>query len=348
MKKQLAALSIAALGMSLLTGCAATDNTSKQPTSMEKEVVSAALLVNNTAKSKYLKAQHKQSKSPIDFDPNNIGASLSSFDALSLNSYSVDTNSLTSDKEDYANEEEVVYTLPDGSVEKIYLYFNDPTSGSVDVQVSGDVSVETNDGESDDEKEHLHGYGFATGAFDSLLSEGMEFDYYDDDEGASMVGEWKQGLAVIESTEYRFFSEKMTVTETEVEDGVTETEVSDFSSFALLGQSSFLAVEQVSVLEDGKKEEAYGYTSIQNGAIERYLINTDEEDNECDMVYASLTEKMAVSRYEEDGNTYYDVKVAILGSMLFVGKYQRVVTTTDGVETISYVLVSKSETSTSK
>jgi hypothetical protein len=352
MKKSIAVLSLAALGATLLAGCNTTQTAAVKPTAMQKEIVSAALLANPTAQSRFLKARAAQNASPIDFDPNDVSASLKSFDALSLSSYSVVTNTLTSDKSEYAHEDEVVYTLPDGSVSKIYLYYNDAKTGNWTASASTSTSTSTSettstpsasrgdDKEEDDDKEHLHQHGFRSGAFNGLLRGGMKFDDFEDDENATATGEWKKGIALIEATEYQFFSEKVTVSETETEDGKTETEVSDFSSFALYSASSFLSVEQMSVLDGSEKETAYAYTSFQNMSFERFLLT--EEENESRLVYLSPKEKLVINRYLEDGKTRYSLHVKIPFSMKFIGIYEKVVTTaSDGSETVSYKLVSE-------
>jgi hypothetical protein len=94
MKKSIAVLSLAALGAALLAGCNSQAAVTK-PSAMQKEIVSAALLASPSAQSRYLKAKATaQAQSPIAFDPNDVTASLASFDALSLSSYSVKTNVL--------------------------------------------------------------------------------------------------------------------------------------------------------------------------------------------------------------------------------------------------------------
>jgi hypothetical protein len=366
MKKSIAVLSLAALGAALLAGCNSQAAVTK-PSAMQKEIVSAALLASPSAQSRYLKAKAAaQAQSPIAFDPNDVTASLASFDALSLSSYSVKTNTLTSDKTDYTHEDEIVYTLPDGSVSKVYLYYNDAktgawtassnaTSTSTSTSTSSSTSATTSttsgpsaskgndeDKEEDDEKEHLHQHGFRSGAFNDLLGDGMEFDDFEDDENVVATGEWKKGLAYIEGTEYNFYSEKVTVTETETEDGKTETEVSDFSSFALFTTTSFLGVEQISVVDGTEKETAYAYTSMDAKALsfERFLLS--EEEDESRLVYVSPKEKLVINRYLKDGKTRYSLHVKVPGAMSFVGIYEKVVTTaSDGSESVSYQLVSK-------
>lgn len=359
MKKSIAVLSLAALGAALLAGCNSQAAVTK-PTAMQKEIVSAALLASPSAQSRYLKAK-KAAQSPIDFDPNDVTASLASFDALSLSSYSVKTNTLASDKTDYTHEDEIVYTLPDGSVSKVYLYYNDAKTGvwtassstSTSTTTSATTSTTSNpsaskgndDKEDEDEKEHLHQHGFRSGAFNDLLGDGMKFDDFEDDENVSASGEWKKGLAYIEGTEYNFYSEKVTVTETETEDGKTETEVSDFSSFALFTTTSFLGVEQISVVDGTEKETAYAYTSLDVKALsfERFLLS--EEENESRLVYVSPKQKMVINRYLKDGKTRYSLHVKIPGAMKLVGIYEKVVTTaSDGTESVSYQLVSKDAT----
>jgi hypothetical protein len=371
MKKPIVVLSLAALGAALLAGCNSTSKTTVKPTAMQKEIVSAALLANPSAQSRYLQAKRAaNSKSPIDFDPNDVTASLASFDALSLSSYSVATNVLTSDKSEYTHEDEIVYTLPDGSVSKIYLYYNEAKSGNWTASSSststpstsaGDTSTSTTsststptnpsaskDGEEEeeeDEKEHLHQHGFRSGAFNDLLGDGMEFDDFDDDENVTAVGEWKKGIAFVEGTEYQFASEKVTVTETETEDGKTETEVSDFSSFALTTKTSFLGVEQINVVDGTEKETAYAYTSmaLDTLSFERFLLS--EEEDESRLVYVSPKQKMVINRFLKDNKTRYSLHVKLPGSMSFVGIYEKVVTTAeDGTESVSYQLVSKDQT----
>lgn len=343
MKKILAVLPLVAFGVTLLAGCdskTAASNNSATP--MQQEIVSAALLVDPTAQNSYLRAKAKTAKNPIEFDPNNIGASLASMDALSLSDYGVTSTSVASDRDAYANKEEVVYTLPDGTKSSISLYYGDSKKATTVVSASVTTSEKSTSDDGEEEKS-LHGFGFRSGAFNGMLSGEMKIDDYDDDENATIEAEWKAGLAVIESHEYRFYSEHLKVTETED----SETEVSEFSSFGLFDGASFLAVEQVAVVDGTEKENAYAYTSFQNGSYVRFLLS--EEKDEARFVYLTPTEKMVINRFEKNNATRYAIHVKMVGSMSFVGIYEKkVVTAEDGSKTTTYELVSKNETEAPK
>jgi hypothetical protein len=338
MKKEFLAVSLAALGLAALSGCANKSATTA-PTPMEHEVVSAALMVNPSAQSSYLKALAK--KNPVDFDPNDVTASLASFDAMSLSSYEVKTTALTSDKSEYAKEDEIAYTLPDGTKETINLYYGDPKEINYTITASAEGETE------DDEWEvKLHGNGFRSGAFNGMLKGDMEIDDFDDEVNATVNGLFKTGIAIIKDTEYQFYSEELKVTVTESDGDVAE---SSFSSFGLYKQADFLAVEQFSVKEGTEVETAYGYTHFSKGGYERFLLTTDSDDNESRLVYLTPMQKMVITRFEKDGKTLYALRVKIPGSMKFAGIYERVVTKdSDGTETVSYKLYSEDETKAPK
>jgi len=339
MKKTFAVLPLAAFGITLLAGCnnnAAASNSSATP--MQQEIVSAALLVDPTAQNSYLRAKAETAKNPIEFDPNNIGASLASMDALSLSDYGVTSTTLTSDRDAYANEEEIVYSLPDGSEYSIFLYYGDPKKSSTVVSASSTTSGDSTSDTQNEEEKNLHGFGFRSGAFNEMLSSGMKIDDYDNDENATIEAEWKSGLAVIESQEYRFYSEHLKVTKTED----SETKVSEFSSFGLFNRGSFLAIEQIAVVDGTERENAYAYTSFQKGGYVRFLLSEAEE--KARFVYLTPAEKMVITRFEKDNATRYAIRVKVVGSMSFVGIYEKkVVTAEDGSTTTTYELVSKNE-----
>jgi len=332
MNKKILSASLLTLGIGMLAGCGNTTQ-ANAATPMEHEIVSAALLTDAQASAKYRQAL--QRKSPISFDPNDVSASLSSFDSLALDSYKVDTKKATSDKTEYANKDEIVYTLPDGSLETINLYYGEVTEKSWTITASA-----TED--DNEESVKLHENGFRSGGFSGLLESDMEIDDYDDDENAEVKGSWKRGLAVIADTEYSFYSEELAITVTE-EDGDKET--SSFSSFGLFKQGFVLAVEQFEVVEGTERETAYAYTKIDGIEFERFLLTTDSEDNEARLVSVTPTEKIVITRFEKNGKTLYALRVRELHTYKFVGIYERVVTKDDaGVEVVSYKLYSETET----
>lgn len=335
MKKTLVVLPLAALGIALLAGCNGNADAAIV-TPMQQEIVSAALLADPTAQNQYLRAKAKATADPILFDPNNIGASLASFDALSLANYGVESSTLTSDKDAYAHEEKIVYTLPDGSKANVLLYYGDPKEVTTQLSASASIGGNQEDGE---EGKNLHSFGFRSGAFKGMLAKGMKIKDYKDEANATIQGEWKSGLAVVESTEYRFYSEHLKVS-TMIEGG--NAKESEFSSFGLFNGSSFLAIEQVTIADGTAQANAYAYTSFQKGGYVRFLLS--EEESKARFVYLSPSEKIVINRYVEDQKTLYSVHIKVSGSMSFVGIYEKKTTTAeDGTETVSYELVSKNE-----
>lgn len=339
MKKQILLVALSALGFATLAGCGGT-STSSNATPMQKEIVSAALLQDPTAKASYTKALKNQQAatkhSPIAFDANDVSASLASFDALSLNSFAIVSEEKTSDKAEYTHLETITYTLPDASTTSLSLYFNDPVSKSWSISAS--VNEEGNDTEIEAK---LHGQGFRSGNFNGLLKSDMKIDDYED-EIASIDGSWKEGLALINETEYRFYSEQLHVVVTE-DDG--EVETSDLSAFALYNASSFTAVEQFGVIEGTEVETAYAYTSFSKGSYELFLLSDDSDDKETRLVYLSNGEKLVIVRFEKDGKTLYAIRVKQIAGFKFIGIYEKVESTdVSGNVTTSYRLVSEDAT----
>jgi hypothetical protein len=353
MKKMLILpLVVSAFGASLLAGCASTAQTATPaPSGMQKEIVSTALLAaNKSAVPQGLKraASTAGVPSPITFDVSNVSATLASFDSLALDSYSVKTTTADSDKEGYAKKDEIVYTLPDGASETIILYYNEMATGSVSVTASANVSASASTSETaaaKKEEDHdeaekdtkLHGMGFRSGAFNDLLDDTMEFDDFEDEVNVEVTGSWREGLAYIESAEYHFYSEELTVKE--------EDETSTLASFGLFNTNSFLAVEEITVMEGTEKETAYAYTAFQNASYTRFLLTEDSDDQERRLVYKTPLSKLVINRFEEQGKTLYSLHAKTVGVMSFVGLYEKLVTTnSDGTETVSYALYDKTAT----
>lgn len=365
MKKILLPLVLSALGVGVLAGCTATRTSitgDSTPSGLHKEIVSTALLAANANASGLKMAQREASvasPSSLVFDPNDIPSSLASFDALSLDSYGIKSTITTSDVSGYETKEEIVYTTPDGVAQSVVLYYNTLKTADVSVTVSAPASSETvtsssetpsssetnssldvstpllssttsqEEKEDEDEERKLHGFGFRHGGFNSLMGDHCEFDDFEDD-GGTIVGSWRKGLADIAGVEYRFFSEELTVTEGE--------ESTKFSSFILAAQANFLAVEQVNVLDGTEKETAYAYTAFQNGGYTRFLL-TEEDDGDRRLAYLTPLKKVVINRFTEEGKILYSLHAKVHNSMKLVGLYEKVITTAeDGSQVVSYVV----------
>jgi uncharacterized protein YcfL len=348
MKKMLILpLVVSALGASLLASCTSTSKVAVQPTGLQKEIVSTALLASNatSSPSALQRAATGEATSSIVFNVNDVNATLSSFDSLALDSYSVKTSTTDSDKTSYAKKDEIVYTLPEGGSETIILYYNEMKEGSLSATaaVSASVSTATSKAESEEEKDEkeketrLHGLGFRSGAFNDLLGDAMEFDDFEDDANVSVTGSWREGLAYIESVEYRFYSEELNVKE--------DDETTCLSSFGLFKEGSFLSVEQIDVMDGTEKETAYAYTAFQNASYTRFLLTEDTEDQERRLVYKTPLNKLVINRFVDQGKTLYSLHAKQIGAMSLVGLYERIVTiNADGSETITYQLYTKTAT----
>jgi small ligand-binding sensory domain FIST len=141
-------LALSSLGVALLAGCTPA-STASTPTSLEQEVVSSALLSQkNTASPLLLKKATASSAADLSFDATDVPGTLASFDALSLDNYTIKTNVLVSDKEDYDHKDEIVYTLADGSSKSVILYYSESklVSTSATVSASATVNASTSDG----------------------------------------------------------------------------------------------------------------------------------------------------------------------------------------------------------
>jgi len=327
-KKILLPLAFASLAVAVLAGCTPTSTTAAAPTSLEQEVVSSALLARQSTNSALLmKKSEKTSAAPnLFFEANDIPSTLASFDALSLENYTINTTSLTSDKEGYDHKDEIVYSLPDGTTESIILYYGENKVSSVDA--SAETSMSATDSLANEQAE-LHLYGYRHGGFEGMLQAGWSFKDIEDESNVTYSGMWKSGIAYIGESEYRFHAEEVTLTK----DGAKATS----TSFGLFAQGSFLAVEQAEVTNGSETANVYAYTSFQNASYTRYLLAESSTDRR--LVYRTPSSKLVINRYQESGKTLYSVHLKVTGSMTLVGVYQKVVTTSsDGTESVSYVL----------
>lgn len=331
-KKIFLPLAFASLGVAVLAGCTPASTTAAAPTSFEQEVVSSALLTQQSANPALLmkKNENTTAATSLSFDVNDVPATLASFDALSLENYTIKTTALTSDKEGYDHEDEIVYSLPDGTTKTVTLYYGE--SKVVSVEASVDASAEASTSTSDNtatEQAELHLYGYRHGGFEGMLQAGWSFKDNEDETNISYSGTWKNGIAYIGESEYRFHAEEITVTK----DGVKATT----TSFGLFAQSRFLAVEQAQVTNGSETANVYAYTSFQNASYTRYLLAESSSDRR--LVYRTPLSKLVINRYQESGKTLYSVHLKVVGSMTLVGVYQKVVTTaSDGSESVSYVV----------
>ena len=328
-KKILLPLAFASLGVAVLAGCTPVSTTSPAPTSLEQEVVSSALLTRQSSNPALLmKKRENTSAAPsLSFDANDVPSTLASFDALSLENYTIKTTTLTSDKEGYDHKDEIVYSLPDGTSDSIILYYGE--SKVVAVDASAETSADTTTDGQADERAELHLYGYRHGGFEGMLQAGWSFKDVEDESNVAYSGTWKNGIAYIGESEYRFHAEEVTLTK----NGVKATS----TSFGLFAQGSFLAVEQAEVTNGSEMANVYAYTSFQNASYTRYLLAENSAARR--LVYRTPSSKLVINRYQESGETLYSVHLKVVGSMTLVGVYQKVVTTSsDGIESVSYVL----------
>jgi hypothetical protein len=330
MKKQiLVPIILSSLGVGLLASCSLKTSTDSTPSSLEQEVVSSALLSQKSNAALQLRKEASVSTStegPLSFDPSDPSATLASFDSFALEDYSIKTNVLTSDKEEYAHKDEIVYTLPDGSAKSVILYYGESKIASVDASAETSASTTTSDVT---ERGELHLYGYRHGGFEGMLNAGWSFNDEEDEANVSVSGTWKYGLAYVEGAEYRFHAEEMTLTK----DGVS----AEMTSFGLFGQGSFLAVEEGTVTNGSETAKVYAYTAFQNATFTRYLLA--ENGTARRLVYRTPLTKLVINRYVEEGKTLYSLHVKVVGSMSLVGIYEKVVSVaSDGTESVTYVL----------
>jgi hypothetical protein len=326
-------LALSSLGVALLAGCTPA-STASTPTSLEQEVVSSALLSQkNTASPLLLKKATASSAADLSFDATDVPGTLASFDALSLDNYTIKTNVLVSDKEDYDHKDGIVYTLADGSSKSVILYYSESKLVSTSATVSASATVNastsaTASATTDTEQAELHLYGYRHGGFDGMLQAGWSFQA-EDTTNLSYSGTWKRGLAYVDDVEYRFHAEEITLT--------NEGKSASFTSFGLFASGRFLAVEQAAISNGSETANVYAYTAFQNANYTRYLLS--ESGTNRRLVYRTPLTKLVVNRFEEDDKTLYSVHLKVVGSMALVGVYEKVVTTaSDGSESVSYVL----------
>ena len=337
MKKQiLVPIILSSLGVAMLASCSLKTSENSTPSSLEQEVVSSALLSQKSNAALQLKKETSipaTAASSLSFNPSDPSATLASFDNFALDDYSIKTNVLTSDKEDYEHKDEIVYTLPDGTSKSVILYYGESKIGSVDASAELSTTTSTSAGTNEStERSELHLYGYRNGGFEGMLNAGWSFEDEEDETNVSVSGTWKYGLAYVEGAEYRFHAEEMTLTK----DGKS----AETTSFGLFGQGSFLAVEQAVVTNGSETAKAYAYTAFQNATFTRYLLA--ESATMRRLVYRTPLNKLVINRYEEDGKTLYSLHVKVVGSMSLVGVYEKVVSTaSDGTENVSYVLYQK-------
>jgi hypothetical protein len=334
MKKQiLVPIILSSLGVALLASCSLKTSENSTPSSLEQEVVSSALLSQKSNPALQLKKETSTTvtaEGSLSFNPSDPSATLASFDNFALDDYSIKTNVLTSDKEDYEHKDEIVYTLPDGTSKSVILYYGESKIGSVDASAELSTTTSTSTGSSEStERSELHLYGYRNGGFEGMLNAGWSFEDEEDETNVSVSGTWKYGLAYVEGAEYRFHAEEMTLTK----DGKN----AEMTSFGLFGQGSFLAVEQAVVTNGSETGKVYAYTAFQNATFTRYLLA--ESATARRLVYRTSLNKLVINRYEKDGKTLYSIHVKVVGSMSLVGVYEKVVSVaSDGTESVSYVL----------
>jgi hypothetical protein len=349
MKKSYLIASIAVLGLGTLAGCTLANTTdAAAPTSLQKEIASASLLMKSTSSTsnvsfaKRSTSTSPEEASPIAFSGSSISESLASFDALAVDSYTAKSETLTSDRTEYASEEKLTFTLPSGTSQEVYLYYGDPqtVATSIGASVAASVTVETStttsEGTTSATSEettfahYAHGFGYRGGFFAGMLSDSWSFMDDDTSTNVTRVSTWKAGLAVIEDVSYHFFSEDLTITK--------DTKSYSLSSFTLIGErGNFLSVEQAEVENAGKTATVYAYTSFNQGSYVRMLLQNSETTQR--LVYKTPFTKLAIDRYLDEGKTLYAVHFKVAGSMSLVGVYEKVVTSdSEGNSVVTYVL----------
>jgi hypothetical protein len=360
MKKTWILMSIAILGAGSLAGCTLAGQTdSTTATSLQKEIGSAALLMKSASSTSTVSFAKRSTSissseaSPVTFSGTNISDTLASFDALSVDAYSVKSETLTSDKAEYASEEKLTFTLPSGSSQAVTLYYGDPNAvmasieGSVDVTIStsndpvsssnaaettSQTTGSTSSGNQDDGTfvHYAHGFGYRGGYFAGMLNGNWSFVDDETDSTLTSTSLWKAGLAIIEDVSYHFVSEDLTIK--------SATKSYDLSSFVLVGErGNFLSVEQAQIENNGKTAMVYAYTSFVKGSYVRMLLQNSTEQER--LVYKTPFTKMVIDRYLEEGKTLYAVHLKQIGSMALVGVYEKVVSQdADGNSVVTYVV----------
>lgn len=358
MKNKISLLILSIFSVSALASCgiAGTSSTSSDnnATPLQQEVASLALLTRGGTSTTALQAYNKerQTKAPISIASDDVSKTLASFDALSLENYTITSETQASDKAEYSSEEILTYTNPDQSQSKVYLYYGsvDATGSSVNesatsAEVSSEASASETSVAAPDSvssfpayrwswKNYLHGQGYLSGAFNGLLRGGSSFINVDDNTNSSSV--FKTGLAIVDGNDYYFASEVATITKDE--------KSFSLSAFVLVGgEGNFLSVEQAAVQSEDGYRNVYAYTSLKDGQFVRYLLQEKNEDTR--LAYLSNTEKIVIHRFADQGKTYYSIHLKEAGAMNLAGLYEKVVTTAeDGTQSITYVRSDDNET----
>jgi hypothetical protein len=281
---------------------------------------------------------------PITMDPSDPSSTLASFDELAVGDYTLKTAAVTSDRSAYASEETLTYVLPNGAAKEVTLYFGTPaTEAASSLADSSASSSEATSGPVDEKAKNdgpfasaydtaLHGYGYGSGAFAGMLRGNYGFMDFGKAQGDLSVTYTRTlGLAVTSDNECDFVSEEITA--------VTSQKTYNLYSFALLvSAKSFVAAEEAYVTNGADTASVYAYAAVSNGTATRFLLQATSAATR--LAYLDSTEKIAINRFAEEGNTYYSLHLKEKGAMALVGVYEKVVTTSSaGVATVTYVKV---------
>jgi len=325
-------------GGALAGGCALASNSSTQTviddTSLAKEIATSSLFVASSKAVSSLKKAAVPNRvfegAPIEVDVDDIPATLSNFDELSIANYSIATVSEASDRDDYANKTQLTYTLPSGESNFVVLYFGAITTETEESDAST-TSELTDSDITGALKNALHGHGYGGGSCDGMLKGSNRFINILKHGNADLTYQRNFGIAVIGTDEYPFAAEHV--------EAVTASKTYEASSFALLfSENSFLSVEQAYVTDGTNLNEVYIYTLVNGDDSLHYLIQ--DSSTKMRMAYLTGTQKIAINRFTSEDKTYYTIHVREKGVMNLFGVYERIITTDEaGNETITYELI---------
>jgi|GEM_PF-6100382 hypothetical protein len=276
---------------------------------------------------------------PITMDPSDPSSTLASFDELAVGDYTLKTAAVTSDRSAYASEETLAYVLPNGVTEAATLYFGTPavetdsSSEASSAATSGTLGSKAKTGPFASPYDNaLHGYGYGSGAFAGMLRGNYGFMDFGKAQGDLSVTYTRTlGVAVTSNEECAFVSEKITA--------VASQKTYNLYSFALLlSAKAFVSAEEAYVTNGTDATSVYAYAAVNNGTATRFLLQNSAAATR--LAYLDSSEKIAINRFAQEGNTYYSIHLKEKGAMALVGVYEKVVTTdSEGAATVTYVKV---------
>jgi len=383
-KKIMIPLILSSLGVSVLTGCtlvsSSLDNPSTSPSPLQQEVVSSAILArqNKTATALAMKRSAVPAEGDLSFDPTDINATLTSFDAFALDQYSIKTNELVSDNAAYAHKDEIVYTLPDGTTKSVVLYYgvaetpipssstseDEPTSGDPTSSSEG-TSEDATSGETSTENGVTSGGTITvSGPMDPEPAPAGEPRHSDGDEeeigqeDLHLYGYRHGGFEGMLSAGWSFQNEgdyaEGTMTGT-WKQGLAYIEGKGYrfhaeeltftKGSATLTSTSFGLFARGDFLAVEQAEIVNGDKTANVYAYTAFQNASytryllAENAQTRRLVYKTPFSKLVINRYQKDDKTLYSVHAKVIGAMALVGVYEKVVTTLeDGSTSVTYVL----------